>query len=49
MAQVASAIHHEAHTFANPILASVSAATGRAYTMLLQIEWCYSGIEGYIL
>ena len=27
----------------NPIVVSVSSATGRAYTMLHQTEWCYSG------
>ena len=33
---------HVAHTYANPIVVSVSSATGRAYTMLRQTEWCYS-------
>ena len=30
------------HTYANLIVISVSSATGRAYTMLCQTEWCYS-------
>ena len=33
-------------TASNPIVISVSSATGRAYTMLhvlRQTEWCYSG------
>ncbi len=34
---------HVAHTYANPIVVSVSSASGRAYTMLRQTEWCYSG------
>ncbi len=42
MASVTSDIHHVAHTYANPIVVSVLPATGRAYTMLQQTEWCYS-------
>ncbi len=29
-------------TYANPIVVSVLSATGRAYAMLRQTEWCYS-------
>ena len=45
MAKVTSDIHHVAHTYANPMVVSVSSATGRAYTMLHQNEWCYSDTE----
>ncbi len=44
IAKVTSDIHHVAHTYANPIVVSVSSATGRAYTTLCQTEWCYSDI-----
>ncbi len=45
-AKVTSDIHHVAHTYANPIVVSVSSATGRAYTMLHQSEWCISDFDG---
>ncbi len=43
MAKITSDIHHVAHAYANPIVVFVSSATGRAYTMLHQSEWCYIG------
>ncbi len=44
VAEGTSDMHHVAHTYANPIVVSVSSATGRAYTMLHQTEWCYSDV-----
>ena len=44
MAQVTSDTYRVAHTYANPVVVSVSPATGRAHTMLHQIESCYSDI-----
>ncbi len=43
MVEGTSGIYHVAHAYANPIVVSVPSATGRAYTMLCQTEWCYSG------
>ncbi len=43
MANVTSDIHHVAYAYANPIVVSVSSATERAYTMLPQTDWHYSG------
>ncbi len=34
-------IHHVGHAYANHIVVSMSSATGRAYTMLHQTDWCY--------
>ncbi len=45
MAKVTSDVHHVVHIiilYVNPIVVSVSSATGRAYTMLRQTE-CQSG------
>ncbi len=42
MAKVTNDVHHVAHTYANPVVVSVSSATVRAYTMLHQTEWCDS-------
>ncbi len=42
--EIQTDVHHVAHTYANPIVVSVWSATGRAYTMLRQTDWCFSGI-----
>ncbi len=47
MAKVTSDIHHVAHTYAYPIVVPVLSDTARAYTMLRQTEWCYSGMQLY--